>query len=132
MDAGVVRYYRNDTLIYTSTRPPTYPLRVHASIVDMHGTVKDVMLTAAATAPPVKYGWVPPAQTVGGGITTRTVPAGYIHTDGVVAERQPRHPRRLHATEQRLAVHGLAVGGHHAVQCHPTGHRPRRRPRLPH
>jgi hypothetical protein len=79
VDGGVVRYYRNGTLVHTSTKAPTYPLRVHASIIDMHGTVKDVTLTTPATAPPVEYGWVPPAQTVGGGATTWTVPAGYVH-----------------------------------------------------
>jgi hypothetical protein len=79
VDAGVVRYYRNGSMVYTSTRVPAYPLRVHASIIDLHGTVKDATLTASVTAPTVTYGWVPPAQTVGGGASTWTVPAGYVH-----------------------------------------------------
>jgi hypothetical protein len=79
VEAGVVRYYRNGGLVHTSAKPPTYPLRVHASIIDLHGTVKDVVLTTPAAAPPVEYGWVPPAQTVGGGATTWTVPAGDVH-----------------------------------------------------
>jgi hypothetical protein len=78
---GGVRYYRNGTLVYTSTKAPTYPLAVHASFIDMHGTVKDVVLTTddVGAAPPVEYGWQPPPQTVGGGATVWTVPAGYIH-----------------------------------------------------
>ena len=33
----------------------------------------------AGSAKQVQYGYVPPAQTVGGGSTTQTIPAGYVH-----------------------------------------------------
>lgn len=38
------------------------------------------MAEATNAAPPVEYGWLPPAQKVGGGaVADLTVPAGYIH-----------------------------------------------------
>lgn len=38
------------------------------------------MTEATSAAPPVEYGWLPPAQQVGGGaVADLTVPAGYIH-----------------------------------------------------
>jgi len=37
------------------------------------------LATDTSANPPVQYGWLPPAQVVGGGATVQTVPAGYIH-----------------------------------------------------
>ena len=42
--AGLVRYYRNGALLYTSTVAPTYPLIVDTSFYDTGGTLNNVML----------------------------------------------------------------------------------------
>jgi hypothetical protein len=45
--SGVVRYYRNGTLFYTSTQTPTYPLLVDTSLYDTRATLKDASLTGS-------------------------------------------------------------------------------------
>ncbi len=42
--SGVVRYYQNGTLFYTSGVTPAYPLRVDTSLYDTAATVADVVL----------------------------------------------------------------------------------------
>src|SRR5688500_15132056 len=47
---------------------------------DAQGDGMAEMTEATSAAPPVEYGWLPPAQQVGGGaVADLTVPAGYIH-----------------------------------------------------
>ncbi|MFM8431322.1 MAG: hypothetical protein ACKOA1_00845, partial [Bacteroidota bacterium] len=41
VDQGKVRYYKNSILFYTSNTVPTLPLRVHASFLDIGGTLLD-------------------------------------------------------------------------------------------
>jgi hypothetical protein len=45
--AGVVRYYRNGSLFYTSTQTPTYPLLVDASLRHPGATLKDVVISGS-------------------------------------------------------------------------------------
>jgi hypothetical protein len=45
VEGGVVRYYRNDTLLYTSTVPPTYPLLLDTSLFETNATLKKASLT---------------------------------------------------------------------------------------
>jgi hypothetical protein len=47
VESGVVKYYRNNTLLYTSTQAPTLPLRVDASIYSIGTTVQDARLSGA-------------------------------------------------------------------------------------
>jgi len=43
IEGGVVRYLKNDTVFYTSTRPPQYPVLVDASISTVGSTLANVM-----------------------------------------------------------------------------------------
>jgi len=44
LSSGVIRYYRNSTLLYTSTGTPAYPLRVDSSLNTAGATLTDVSL----------------------------------------------------------------------------------------
>ncbi|MCA1614554.1 MAG: hypothetical protein LC795_09850 [Acidobacteria bacterium] len=44
VEAGVVKYYKNGTLIYTSTVAPVYPLQVDTSFFETNGTVSGAMI----------------------------------------------------------------------------------------
>jgi hypothetical protein len=45
VEGGVVKYYRNATVVYTSTVPPTYPLLVDTSLNTSGGQIADVVLS---------------------------------------------------------------------------------------
>ncbi|PYT09041.1 MAG: hypothetical protein DMF60_03375 [Acidobacteria bacterium] len=45
VESGVVNYYRNGSVFYTSTATPTYPLLVNASLVDKMALVSSVMIS---------------------------------------------------------------------------------------
>lgn len=47
-----VRYWRNGVLLYTSTKPPSYPLRVDTSIFSNGGTITEVTMAPAAGGGP--------------------------------------------------------------------------------
>ena len=47
VESGVVNYYKNGSVFYTSTASPVYPLLVNASLVDEMAAVEDVMIFAA-------------------------------------------------------------------------------------
>lgn len=47
VESGVVNYYKNGSVFYTSTASPVYPLLVNASLVDEMAAVEDVMILAA-------------------------------------------------------------------------------------
>ncbi len=47
VESGVVNYYKNGSVFYTSTAPPVYPLLVNASLVDEMAAVEEVMILAA-------------------------------------------------------------------------------------
>jgi RHS repeat-associated protein len=56
VEGGVVKYYRNSTLLYTSTVAPTYPLQVDASLNTVNAGVYNVVIVGARlTASPVNY-----------------------------------------------------------------------------
>ncbi|MEK6287230.1 MAG: fibronectin type III domain-containing protein [Acidobacteriota bacterium] len=44
---GVVKYSKNGTVFYSSSKAPTYPLRVDAVILDLGGTVNSAVISAA-------------------------------------------------------------------------------------
>jgi len=44
---GVVRYVKNDVVLYTSSREPLYPLRADASIKNTNAQVESVMISGA-------------------------------------------------------------------------------------
>jgi len=44
VDAGVVKYFRNGVLYYTSLTAPTYPLRVRCHVYTLGATLSDVIL----------------------------------------------------------------------------------------
>src|SRR5947207_14371721 len=46
MESGVVKYYRNGTLLYTSTIAPTYPLQVDTSLNTVGAGVYNVVITS--------------------------------------------------------------------------------------
>ena len=43
VESGVVKYYKNGTLFYTSTISPTYPLYYNAVIADMGGRILNAL-----------------------------------------------------------------------------------------
>ena len=45
VESGVVKYYRNGTLLYTSTQAPTLPLRVDTSLYSTGAAVQDATLS---------------------------------------------------------------------------------------
>jgi RHS repeat-associated protein len=47
VQGGVVRYKRNGTIFYTSTRTPTYPLLVDSAIYQMASVLQNVMISGA-------------------------------------------------------------------------------------
>jgi polyvinyl alcohol dehydrogenase (cytochrome) len=47
-EAGVVRYYKNETLFYTSLKKPTYPLIVDATLLMMGARIENAVLGALA------------------------------------------------------------------------------------
>ena len=51
VESGVVKYYRNGTLLYTSTQTPTLPLRADASIYSAGTTIQDATLSGALARP---------------------------------------------------------------------------------
>ena len=52
IESGVVKYYRNGTLLYTSTQAPTLPLRADASIYSTGAALQDVRLGGALVSVP--------------------------------------------------------------------------------
>ena len=61
VEGGVVKYYENGALKYTSTQPPAYPLLVDAAIDSTGAGVQGAMITlAGGTSPPPTGGTPPP------------------------------------------------------------------------
>jgi len=56
VEGGVVKYYRNGSLLYTSTVAPPYPLQVDTSLNTVNAGVYNVVISGARlTASPVSY-----------------------------------------------------------------------------
>jgi hypothetical protein len=56
VEGGVVKYYRNATLLYTSTVAPMYPLQVDTSLNTVYAGVYNVVISGTrVTASPVNY-----------------------------------------------------------------------------
>lgn len=55
VESGVVKYYQNGTLIYTSTQAPTYPLLFDTALYANGGKIKDAFISSSpvASLPPV-------------------------------------------------------------------------------
>jgi hypothetical protein len=47
VEGGVVKYYKNDVLLYTSTIAPTYPLLVDTSLYHTGTTITDAVIAGA-------------------------------------------------------------------------------------
>jgi len=47
VEAGVVKYYKNKVLLYTSTTPPLYPLIANAALYTLNGTIVNAMISGA-------------------------------------------------------------------------------------
>ena len=45
MESGVVKYYKNGMLFYTSTTAPSYPLLVDTAILNLNGTVTNAVIS---------------------------------------------------------------------------------------
>ncbi len=46
VESGVVKYYKNGSVFYTSARPPAYPLVADASFINVNGTVGNAAIAA--------------------------------------------------------------------------------------
>jgi hypothetical protein len=51
VESGVVNYYRNGSVFYTSTLTPVYPLIVNASLVTANASIENVAIAAARVRP---------------------------------------------------------------------------------
>jgi hypothetical protein len=48
IQGGVVKYYKNGAVFYTSGRAPSYPLRVDAVFINLNGTVNNAVISAGS------------------------------------------------------------------------------------
>lgn len=48
VEGGAVKYYKNGTLLYTSTVAPTYPLQVDTSLLTANSTISNAVLAVAS------------------------------------------------------------------------------------
>jgi hypothetical protein len=46
VESGVVKYYKNGAVFYTSAKPPSYPLVADASFINVNGTVGNAAIAA--------------------------------------------------------------------------------------
>jgi hypothetical protein len=67
VEGGKVKYYKNGTLLYTSTAAPTYPLQVDTSLLAANSTVSNAVIAVAA--PPDAA----PARLIAQSVTTSKV-----------------------------------------------------------
>lgn len=51
VEGGVVKYYRNNTLLYTSEQEPTYPLYLDTSIYATDAWIKDAVIATTDSTP---------------------------------------------------------------------------------
>lgn len=83
--AGVVKYYRNGSLIYTSAVSPTYPLYADSALNTYGATISDAVFSGSQ--PTVQYwkndlGSVVASMDAGGGLTAGAITAGSLATTG--------------------------------------------------
>ncbi|MEI6882604.1 MAG: hypothetical protein WCK82_14890, partial [Bacteroidota bacterium] len=93
VDAGVVKYFRNGTLFYTSAVAPTLPLLVDVSINSLNGTVSNVIVSNFASGnytaalggsfPSVSYQWKLNGSNVGTNSTSYSNPT--LNTNDVIS-----------------------------------------------
>jgi hypothetical protein len=48
IEGGIVKYYKNGAVFYTSNHAPAYPLRVDAAMLNLGGTVNNAIITAGS------------------------------------------------------------------------------------
>jgi uncharacterized repeat protein (TIGR01451 family) len=82
--SGVVRYYRNGALLYTSAQVPTLPLRVDASLYSTGATVSTAVLSGTlvdvASLPSEPVSWVNLVGASVSGVTlTKTAATGWTN-----------------------------------------------------
>ncbi len=58
VEGGVVKYYRNGTLVYTSTVAPTYPLQVDTSLNTVNAGVYSVVITSTTPSSTGTINWL--------------------------------------------------------------------------
>jgi hypothetical protein len=68
LEAGVVKYYKNGTAFYTSTKTPTFPLYANALLCDLSSTISSAVIT-----PPCAYTIAPTMQSFGAGSGTGSI-----------------------------------------------------------
>jgi YD repeat-containing protein len=106
VEGGVVNYYRNGTLVYTSTVAPMYPLQVDTSLNTVNAGVYNVVISGTRlTASPINYvlqdvqgstravmsgGWIvarhdflPFGEEIGAGVGMRTSGQGFGVSDKI-------------------------------------------------
>ena len=68
LEAGVVKYYKNGTAFYTSTKTPAFPLYANALLCDLNSTITNAVIT-----PPCTYTIAPTMQSFGAGSGTGSI-----------------------------------------------------------
>ena len=52
IEAGVVKYYKNGVLFYTSLAKPSFPLTADTSLISLNGKISNTIIASASTIPP--------------------------------------------------------------------------------
>ena len=81
VESGVVKYYQNGNLLYTSSKPPTFPLLLDTSIYAYNSSVRDGVIVSSPISCPTSPPPPPGPQSIGGFLFEIPNPfAGSINT----------------------------------------------------
>jgi len=104
VEGGVVKYYKNGALMYTSTIAPTYPLLVDTSLYSTNSTLTNVVLSGnirgelkyvfqdvqgstraimSGNQIAARHDYLPSGEEIGAGVGLRTIGLGYGNIDRV-------------------------------------------------
>jgi hypothetical protein len=138
VENGVVHYYHNSALVYTSAVPPTLPLRVDLSIYSQNGTFKDVIVrnlvndtfnaTVLNADTPVVYQWRVNGGAVGSNSASYNNPS--LNNDdeitcdisvpincGVSTKTLTSNKITLKTPSGRLGVESYVIAKHDSLGC---------------
>lgn len=80
VEAGIVKYYKNGTAFYTSSKSPTYPLLVDTSFRELGGTLTNVVVSFDGVNASVTGQWSAPMSWPLVAIHTHVLPNGKVLT----------------------------------------------------
>jgi PKD repeat protein len=84
VESGIVRYRRNGTLIYQSSKPPVYPLVLDSSIYSSGAVIKDAVISGAFLPPQAPMAHPGGPYTAGTGLPLQLDGSGSSDFDGSI------------------------------------------------